>query len=123
MQFTKNSEPEKQTFKLITDRKNKDAIVAMSVEKLDEFPEHKKITLYACTWKQFPTANVITGRISSLSMGRMKGKFEELLSVNHLVLPKQKLGGDHRWPSATTNYLVENQLQPYHCLSKDIWPT
>jgi hypothetical protein len=65
----------------------------MSVEQLDKFPEHLEITPYACTWEQFPTVNVIIGGVSSLSMGGMKKKFKELLSVNHLVLPEQKPGG------------------------------
>lgn len=45
-QLTKNPEPEKQTVKLITDKKNKDIVVAMSVEQLDEFLEHVDITPY-----------------------------------------------------------------------------
>lgn len=64
-QLTKNPEPEKQTVKLITDKKNKDIVVAMSVEQLDEFLEHVDITPYSCTWEPFPTANVITGGISN----------------------------------------------------------
>jgi hypothetical protein len=105
-QFTMNSEPEKHTVDFITDGKNKDVTITMSVEQLDDFLVHMEITPYACTWEQFPTVNVITGGISILSMGSMKRKFEELMSVNHLLLPKQKLGGDHRWPSMTTNCLV-----------------
>jgi len=39
-QFTKNSEPERPTVNLITDGKEKNSVVAMSVEQLDEFQEH-----------------------------------------------------------------------------------
>jgi len=82
----------------------------MSVKQLDEFPEHMEITPYACTWEQYPTANVITGGSSTLSFGSTKRKFKELLSVNHLVHPGQKSGGrpllafyDHELPGGSPN--------------------
>jgi len=59
----------------------------MSVEQLDEFPEHVEITPYSCTWEHFPTANAITGGTSTLSVGSMKRKFDELLNVNYRVHP------------------------------------
>jgi len=48
-----------------------------------------EIIPYACIWEEFPTSNIITGGISSLSIGSMKRKFKELLYVNHLVFPEQ----------------------------------
>jgi len=55
--------------------------------------DNMEITSYSCTWEHFPTANVITGGTSTLSVGSIKRKFEEQLSVNHLVHPSQKTGG------------------------------
>jgi hypothetical protein len=66
-QFTKNSELEKKTVELITDGNNKDVVVSMSVEYLNEFPEHVEITPYACSWEQFPVVDVIPGEISNFS--------------------------------------------------------
>jgi len=119
-QFTKNSETERQTVELIIDRRDKDPAVAMSVEQHEEFPKHVEITSYACTWEFFPTSNIIIGGVSSLSMGSMKRKFEELLSVNHLSLSEQKLGGwppltfyDHEFPGGSSNYAIPLLIQAY----------
>jgi hypothetical protein len=116
-QLTKNFEPERQT---VADGKNKDAVVAMFVEQLDKFLEHMEIIPYECTWECFPTAHVITGGISSLSKGSIKRKFEDLLSVNHLVLLEQKLGGqtplalyDHELPGWAPNSAIPLLVQAY----------
>jgi len=106
-QFPKNFEPERQVVKLINDGKEKNPVIAMSVEQLDEFQEHMDVTSYACSWERFPTANVIIGGASTLSVGSVKRKFEQLLSVNHLIHRRQKSGGDHRWPFMITNYLED----------------
>jgi len=45
-QFTKNSEPERQAIELITDVKEKNQVVAMTVEQLNTFPEHMDVTPY-----------------------------------------------------------------------------
>jgi hypothetical protein len=57
----------------------------MSVEHLADFPDNVEITPYSCTWEQFPTANIITGGTLNISMGNMKRKFEELMSVNAMA--------------------------------------
>ena len=81
----KNSEPERQAVELITNGKDKNPVVAMSVEQLNTFPEHMDVTPYTCSWEHFPNANVIIGWTPTLFVGSMKRKFEELLNVNHLV--------------------------------------
>jgi len=57
----------------------------MSVKHLGDFPDNVEIVPYSCTWEQFPVANVITGGRMNISMGSMKRKFEELMSVNLLA--------------------------------------
>jgi hypothetical protein len=57
----------------------------MSEEHLGDFPDNVEITPDSCTWEQFPAANVITGGTLNVSMGSMKRKFEELMSVNLLA--------------------------------------
>jgi hypothetical protein len=52
---------------------------------LGDFPNNVDITLYSCTWEQFLSANVITEGTLDISMGSMKRKFEELMSVNLLA--------------------------------------
>jgi len=117
-QFTKNPEPKREVVELITDRKEKNPTVTMSGEQLEEFPEHMDVTPYTCSWDHTPTAIVIIGGTSTLSVGSMKRKFKELLSVNNLVHRGQKSGGDHHWPSTTMSCPEEHQTQPSHCLCK-----
>ena len=50
-----------------------------------------EITPYSCTWEQFPSAKVIKGGTLNISVGSMKRKFEELISVN--LLAPSNLGG------------------------------
>jgi len=57
----------------------------MSVEHLGDFPNNVEITPYSCTLEQFPSANVITRGTLDISMGSMKRKFEELMTVNLLA--------------------------------------
>jgi len=90
----------------------------MSVEQLDKFPEHMEVTPYACTWERFPAANIIIGGTSTLTVGSMKRKFEELLRVNHLVQPGQKAGGrpplafyDHELPEGAQNSTIPLLVQ------------
>jgi len=64
----------------------------MAVKQLETFLEHMDVTPYTCSWEHFPTVNVIIKGTSTLSVGRMKRKFKELLSVNHLVQPERKSG-------------------------------
>ena len=52
-----------------------------------------EIVPYSCTWEQVPFANVITGGTLNISMGSMKRKFEELMSVNLLVPSNSNIGG------------------------------
>jgi hypothetical protein len=66
----------------------------MSVEHLRDFPDNVEITPYSCTWEQFPTVNVITAGALNISMGSMKRKFEELMSVNTMV-PSYRGGRPH----------------------------
>jgi len=115
--FTWNREPERQPVKLITDGREKNTAIAMSVEQVDEFPKHVEITPYACTWERF-SANVIDEGVSTLSMGSMKRKFEELLSVNHLVHHGQKPGGrpplvfyDHELLRGSPNSAIPHLIQ------------
>jgi hypothetical protein len=54
-------------------------------QHLGDFPNNMEITPYSCTWEKFPSANVITGGTLDISMGNMKRKFEELMSVDLLV--------------------------------------
>jgi hypothetical protein len=55
------------------------------MEHLGDFPDNVEINPYSCTWEQFPSANVITGGTLNVSMGSMKRKFEDLMSVNLLA--------------------------------------
>jgi len=57
----------------------------MSLKQLGDFPNNVEIVPYSCTWEQFPSANVIMGGMLNISVGSMKRKFEELMSVNLLV--------------------------------------
>jgi hypothetical protein len=84
-QFVKNPEAERRTVELIGNGSKQGKVVAMSVEHLGEFPDNMEITPYSCTWEQAPYANVITGGTLNVSMGSMKRKFEELMSVNMLA--------------------------------------
>jgi len=92
-QFVKNSESERKTIELITDGTAADKIVAMSVKQLGDFPSNMEIVPYSCTWEQAPSINVITGGILTISMGSMKRKFEELMSINLLVPSNSNIGG------------------------------
>jgi len=89
----KNSESERKTIELITDGRATDKIMAMSVEQLGNFPSNMEIAPYSCTWEQVPSVNVITGGTLNISMGSMKRKFEELMSVNLLVPSNSNIGG------------------------------
>jgi hypothetical protein len=122
-QLTKNSEKERKSVELITDGKEKNLTVAMAVEQFSTFPEHMDVTPYTCSWEHFPTANVIIGGTVTLSVGSMNWKFEQLLSVNHLVQPGRKSRSNHHWPFTTMNYQEEHQIQPSHYLFKLGWPT
>jgi len=89
----------------------------MSVEQLEEFPEHVEITPYLCTWEQFPTINVITSGITNFTMGSMKRKFKELLSINQLVLSNLQLGGrpplafyDIEFPGGALNSAIPDDM-------------
>jgi len=84
----KNPESKGKTIKLITDK-----IVAMSVEQLGDFPSNIEIVPYSCTWEQVPSINVIAGGTLNISMGSMKRKFEELMSVNLLVPSNSNIRG------------------------------
>jgi len=117
-QFTKNSEPERQAVELITDGKEKNPAVVMSVEQLNTFSEHMDVTPYMCSWEHFPAANVIIGGTSTLSVGSMKRKLEELLSVNHIVQPGRKSRErpplalyDHELPGGAPNSAVSLLVQ------------
>jgi hypothetical protein len=81
------------------------------VEHLGDFPDNVEITPYSCTWEQFPTANLITGGTLNVSMGSMKRKFEELMSVN--LLASSNHGGrpplafyDSELPSGASNFAI-----------------
>jgi hypothetical protein len=76
---------ERKTVELIGDGSEPGKIIAMSVKHLSDFPDNVEITPYSCTWEHFPTANVIIEGTLNVSMGRMKRKFEELMSVNLLA--------------------------------------
>jgi len=65
----------------------------MFVEHLGDFPDNMEVVPYSCTWKQFPSANVLTGGTLNISMGSMKRKFEELMSVNLPVPSDSNIGG------------------------------
>jgi len=65
----------------------------MSVEQLGNFPNNMEIVPYSCIWEQVPSINVITGGTLNISMGSMKRKFEELMSVNLLVPSNSNIGG------------------------------
>jgi len=84
--FIKNPESERKTVEVIGDGTETGKIIAMSVEHLGDFPDNMEITPYSCTWEQFPSANTITGGTLNISMGSMKRKFEELMSVKLLAL-------------------------------------
>jgi hypothetical protein len=83
----------------------------MSVEHLGDFPDNVDITPYSCTWEQFPPANFITGGTLDISMGSMKRKFEELMSVN-LLAPSNHgrrpplAFYDSELPSGASNYTI-----------------
>jgi hypothetical protein len=93
-QYVKNLETEKRAVELIGDGSEHGRTIAMSVEHLGDFPDDVEITPYSCTWEQFPTANIITGGTLNISLGSMKNKFEELMSVNAMA-PSY----GHRWPT------------------------
>jgi hypothetical protein len=65
----------------------------MSVEHLGDFPDNVEIVPYSCTWEKFPSVNVITGETLNISMGSMKRKFKELMSVNLLVPSDSNIRG------------------------------
>jgi len=67
--------------------------VAISVEQLGDFPSNTEIVPYSCNWEQVPSINVIIGGTLIISMGSMKRKFEELMSVNLLVPSNSNIGG------------------------------
>jgi len=92
-QFVKNSESERKTIKLIADGNEADKIVSISVEHLGNFPDNVEIVPYSCTCEQFPSANVIKGGTLDISMGSMKRKFEELMSVNLPIPSDSNIGG------------------------------
>jgi len=92
-QFVKNPESKWKTIELITDGTTTDKIVAMSVEQLGDFPSNMEIVPYSCTWEQVLSINVVTGGTMNISMGSMKRKFEELMSVNLLVPSNSNIGG------------------------------
>jgi hypothetical protein len=81
----KNPETERKAVELISDGSEHGRTIAMSVEHLIDFPDNVEITPYSCTWEQFPTANLITGGTLNISMGSMKSKFEELMSVSTMA--------------------------------------
>jgi len=62
-------------------------------EQLGDFSSEMEIVPYSCTWEQVPPINVITGGTLNMSMGSMKRKFEELISVNLLVPSNSNIGG------------------------------
>jgi len=110
-QFIKNPEAERKTVELIGDGTEASKTVAMSVEHLGDFPDNVEITPYSCTWEQFPSANVITGGTLDISIGSMKRKFEELMSVN-LLAPSNHGGRpplafyDSELPSGASNSVI-----------------
>jgi len=106
----KNYELETKAIKLITDGTAADKIVAMSVEQIGDFPNNVEIVPYSCTWEQVPSANVITGGTLNISIGSMKRKFEEFMSVNLLVPSNSNIVGipplafyDSELPSRAVN--------------------
>jgi len=116
----KNPNSERKTIKLITDGTAADKIVVMSVEQLGDFPYNVEIVPYSCTWEQVPSANVITGGTLNISMGSMKRKFEELMSVNLLVPSDSNLGGrpplafyDSELPGGAANLAIPLLVQHY----------
>jgi len=92
-QFVKNSESKRKTIELIADGNKVDKIVSMSVEHLDDFPDNVEIIPYSCTCEQFPSTSVITAGTLNISIGSMKRKFEELMSVNLQVPSDSNIGG------------------------------
>jgi len=60
----------------------------MSVEHLGDFPDNMEVIPYSCTWEQFPIAR----GTMNISMGSMKRKFEELMSVNLLAPSNSNFG-------------------------------
>jgi len=70
---------------LVKNPESERKIMAMSVEQLGDFLSNMEIVPYSCTWEQVPSINVITGGTLNVSMGSMKKKFEELLSVKLMV--------------------------------------
>jgi len=89
----KNPESERRPIELIPDATAADKIVAMSVEQLGDFPSNMEIVPYSCTWEQVPSINIITRGTMNISMGSMKRKFKELMSVNLLVPSNSNIGG------------------------------
>ena len=89
----KNPESERKPIVFITDGPATDKIVAMSVKHLGDFPNNVKIVSYSCIWEQLPSTNVISGGTMNISMGSMKKKFEELISVNLLAPSNPVIGG------------------------------
>ena len=85
----------------------------MSVKQLGDFPNNVEIILYSCTWEQVPSVNVITGGTLNISMGSMKRKFEDLMSVNLLVPSNSNIGGrpplafyDSKLPGGAANSAI-----------------
>jgi len=88
------------------------------MEHLGNFPNNVEIMPYSYTWEQFPSANVITGGTLNISMGSIKGKFEELMSVNLLVPSDSNIRGrpplafyDSELPSGATNSAIPLLVQ------------
>jgi hypothetical protein len=81
----KNPETKRKAVELIGDSSEHGRTIAMSVAHLGDFPDNVEITPYSCTWEQFLTANIITGGTLNISMGSMKRKFEELMSINTMA--------------------------------------
>jgi len=87
------------------------------VQRHTHFPDDVEVVPYSCTWEQFPVANVITGGTMNISMGSMKRKFEELMSVNLLVPSNSNLGGrpplafyDSEWSSKFNNSFARSSI-------------
>jgi len=90
-QFIKSPESERNIVEVIDDGTETGKIITMFVQHLGDSTDNVEITPYSCTWEQFPSANVITGGTPNISMGSMKRKFEEPMSVN-LMAPSNHGG-------------------------------
>lgn len=107
-QFIQNPEAERKIVELVGDGSEPGKTVLMSVEHLGDFPDNIEITSYSCT---FPSTNVITRRTLDISMGSMKRKFEELMSVN-LLVPSNHRGRpllafyDYELPGGASNFAI-----------------